>query len=66
MNYIVVVKSCEDCGPQVGTGIFENYPAPSDIEVLKNSIGGMYCINAYVFVRDRSGAYTLVDEESWQ
>jgi len=46
--FVVVCTSCKDCNSQA-VGLFTNEPTDEQIAEVKDSIGGMFCINSKVY-----------------
>lgn len=47
--FIGFVQSCNNCGNLIAVKKFNNYPTQEELKELSNSIGGMYCIQEYIF-----------------
>lgn len=47
MKWIVIVRSCAECGGLMAFEIFDDKPTPDQINQIKNEIGGMDCITEY-------------------
>lgn len=48
MSWIIICKSCVDCGGDIGFRIIDNTPTEDDIKAVKDELGGMYCIKEYI------------------
>lgn len=42
--YLVVARSCENCGAQMAAALFSHVPTEADKTSVSDKLGGMYCI----------------------
>lgn len=49
MEYILVARSCSDCGGDFAVKAFSEKPSIKDENDLVNSLGGMFCILTKLF-----------------
>lgn len=48
MSWIIICRTCSDCGGTIGFKITENKPTQEDINWVAKELGGAYCISEYV------------------
>jgi hypothetical protein len=60
MEYILVARSCDDCGGDFAVKTFAQKPSKDDERSLIDSLGGMYCIQTSLFKRNKDGEYDVV------
>ncbi len=48
MAWIVIAKTCIDCGGDIAFEIFDNPPTDDECKRIEDSLGGMYCIKHWV------------------
>jgi hypothetical protein len=62
MEYILVARSCSDCGGDFAVKPFSGKPSSEDENALVNSLGGMFCIQTKLFKRNDDGEYKAVED----
>ena len=54
-KWIVLAESCPSCGSEIAIKIVNRRPTKKDEEEVKDAVGGMFCIQAYLAKVDADG-----------
>jgi hypothetical protein len=62
MKYLLVCRSCKNCGADVAVRQYDELPTDDERIALEKTIGGMWCITTKLFCTEDGYEYTELED----